>query len=167
MNTLRNKEAYQKKISDFVKEVFVVCPSCASKALVKGPGNPYRVEDESKVTLTCTSCGYNRRLSEKPDHYIFRSSRKVYTGKYTCIGGSYDPYFHLPVWLKIDCGNHLLWSYNYDHLSFLENHIASVLRERNGIEKSNKSIGSRLPRWMTSAKNRKEVLKCLEKLKTM
>jgi hypothetical protein len=39
------------------------------------------------------------------------------------------------------------------------------LRERNDVEYSNKSLGSRLPKWMTSKKNREEVLKAIDKLK--
>jgi hypothetical protein len=53
----------------------------------------------------------------------------------------------------------MLWAYNYDHLNFLKDHIQATLRERNAQEPSNQSLGSRLPAWMTSAKNREAVLK--------
>ena len=164
MKGVRNKIAYNSGLYQFLFEIYVVCPTCQGKAFVKSPPYPVPKKDENQISITCTNCGYNRLLSEKPDHYAFRSSRKVYTGKYIMLGAPVDPYFHLPLWLSIPCCNNLLWAYNYEHIDFLRNFISAELRERNGQPKSNHSIGSRLPRWITAANNRKDVLKCIEKL---
>jgi hypothetical protein len=59
----------------------------------------------------------------------------------------------------------LLWAYNREHLDFLEQHVAAKLRERNGFNFNVKSIGARLPKWMTAANNREAVLKTMEKLR--
>jgi hypothetical protein len=67
--------------------------------------------------------------------------------------------------LQANVGEYVLWAYNYEHLIFLQQHVAATLRERKGEEKMNQSLGSRLPRWMTSAKNREKVVHYIEELK--
>jgi len=62
----------------------------------------------------------------------------------------------------------VLWAYSERHLAFLEDFVGAQLRERVRDEKygwSNSALASRLPAWMTSAKNRDEVLKCLARLR--
>ncbi len=81
------------------------------------------------------------------------------------IGGNVDPFFKFALWLQKDLSSGLLWAYNYEHLAFLENHVSAKLRERNINEMQNKSLGSRLPKWITSKKNRAEVLNGIKKLK--
>ncbi|MEO6133505.1 MAG: hypothetical protein ABIP35_00035, partial [Ginsengibacter sp.] len=58
----------------------------------------------------------------------------------------------------------ILWAYNLEHLDFLRGHIEATLRERNGQELLNKSLGSRLPKWMTAKKNREPLLKKISEL---
>lgn len=60
--------------------------------------------------------------------------------------------FCFPLWLRTDFEGHVLWAYNIKHLDFLRDHIDAKLRERNGQELFNKSLGSRLPKWMTAKK---------------
>ena len=69
------------------------------------------------------------------------------------------------LWLSIQLKEGELWAYNLEHLEFIKNHISANLRERTLENISNKSIGSRLPKWMTSKSNRNDVLKAIEKLK--
>lgn len=163
MSIDRNKSAYNKKHEDFIDEVLVVCPSCNQKAKVIAGNKETELQAETKVI--CTSCGFNKKLSEKPDVVLHKTSRKTITGKYLVLGGSVDPYFHFPLWLTIDCCNNTIWAYNLNHLNFIESHISSKLRERDISDISNKSIGSRLPRWMTSKNNRELVLKSIRILK--
>ncbi|MFD2725028.1 hypothetical protein [Hyunsoonleella rubra] len=87
-------------------------------------------------------------------------------GRHFYIGGGIDPFFHLPLWLTENISGNLFWAYNIDHIEFLEKHIQAKLRERNGIKYRNKSIGSRLPKWMVSKKNRDSILKTINKLKS-
>ena len=156
MPTPRTKDSYQTQLSQFMNEVLIVCPSCCKKAIVK--------KNEETIKIICLNCGYSKMLSEKPDVILHQSSSKIIKGKYTIIGGAVDPYFHLPLWLKQDCCENLFWAYNYEHLDFLKKYVEAKLRERNLDEISNKSIGSRLPKWMTLKKNRDIVLKTIHQL---
>ena len=86
-------------------------------------------------------------------------------GKHLVFGAPVDPFFHLPVWFQTTFEGELLWAYNIAHLEFLADHVGDKLRERNGFKFNVKSIGARLPRWMTSKKNREEILKAIHHLK--
>lgn len=137
-------------IYDFGEEFLVVCPRCAAMAKV--------VRDEigsdklSKILsaprrLVCLQCVY----------------RDFWNGGEIGIGASVDWYFRLPLWLQTECVGETLWAYNEKHLEFIENYVAAKLRTR--TPNTNKSLASRLPQWIKSAKNRGEVLKACEKLK--
>jgi DNA-directed RNA polymerase subunit RPC12/RpoP len=165
MTTLRTKDGYQKQVYDFIKDVYVVCPACGGKAIIKTPEFALRKTNEQEIKLICTSCGHNKRLQEKPDSVLYSSPNSIIKGKYVVVGGAIDPYFHLPLWLTMNCCDNILWAYNYEHLDFLRSHVEAKLRERNTQEMANKSLGSRLPKWMTSKKNREMILKALMQLK--
>jgi len=161
----RTKDSYQKSVYDFIKDIYVVCPSCSGPAIIKTPDFSFGKKNEKEIKLICTKCGHNKRLEEKPDAVLHASAYKIITGKYTIIGGAIDPYFHLPLWLTIPCCNDILWAYNYEHLAFISQHVEAKLRERNTEEMANKSLGSRLPKWMVSKKNRETILKAITQLK--
>lgn len=165
MTTLRTKDGYQKQVYDFIKDVYVVCPACGGKAIIKTPEFALRKTNEHEIKLICTNCGHNKRLQEKPDSVLYSSPNSIIKGKYVVVGGAIDPYFHLPLWLTMNCCDNILWAYNYEHLDFLRSHVEAKLRERNTQEMANKSLGSRLPKWMTSKKNREMILKALIQLK--
>ena len=165
MTELRSKDAYQTLTYDFIKDIFVICPKCEQKAIVKASEFSFGKTNENDVRFVCSSCGYSKILSEKPSSIIYSSNEKIISGRHYFVGGGIDPFFHLPLWLSENLNGNLFWAYNTEHIEFLENHIQAKLRERNGIEYRNKSIGSRLPKWMTSKKNRELVLKTIEKLK--
>jgi hypothetical protein len=80
-----------------------------------------------------------------------------------------DPYFGLDLWLQTSCCGKTLWARNADHLSFLSDYVRAEIRERaTGLEPGayrNKRMSSRLPRWLTDAKNRQDVLKCIDDLR--
>jgi ribosomal protein S27AE len=150
----RTKHTYRTHLYDFIKDVLVVCPNCGSKALVNTGGYTVFQPEALNIRVVCGKCGYNKvleRLSTRSKHLI--------------IGAPIDPFFHLPLWLQAEIGNELLWAYNLEHLDFLAQHIGAKLRERNGFKYQVKSIGAKLPRWMTAAKRREEVLKAIDKLK--
>jgi hypothetical protein len=81
------------------------------------------------------------------------------------FGEPVDPFFRLPLWLQTDFSGNTLWAYNLEHLDFLARHIGANLRERNGFQFNVRSIGARLPRWMSAAHNRDALLKTIEKIK--
>ncbi len=164
MTTVRTKDTYQQYIYDFMRDIYVMCPSCGARALVKSPEFKVRIKNEDAIKLVCTKCGHSKRFVDKPAAVVSRSANNVITGRYFIIGATIDPYFHLPLWLTINCCDHVLWAYNYEHLHFLERHVEAKLRERNRQEMLNKGLGSRLPKWMTSKKNREAILKAIHQL---
>jgi DNA-directed RNA polymerase subunit RPC12/RpoP len=150
---LRTKISYQTFVYDFIQfDILVACPNCSKQAIVKPDNFSFRNVEQSDVKVICPNCGYNKKLLDKPDSILYSPNDKVITGRHYVIGRAIDPFFYLPLWLKIDFEGHTLWAYNLKHLDFLRGHIEAKLRERNGQELFNKSLGSRLPKWMTSKK---------------
>jgi len=147
-------------ILDFIGRFLVVCPQCSSRALV-------RRGDKGEIVLTCPTCGYARTDSKQKSAIAFASSPAAFGDGTVGVGVAVDSYFHIPLWLQTPCCGEVLWAYNEEHLAFLEAFVmakqrTSVLGEHGW---SNQSLMNRLPLWMKLAKNRDEVLRCLEKLK--
>lgn len=165
MPSPRSKNGYDTQISQFIKDVLVICPKCEGQALVKTTHSPDVKITENSVRLICSSCGFNKIQSEKPKATLVSTNYKSIKGNFLVVGSQVDPFFKLPLWLTEPFNEHLFWAYNKEHLCFLEQHIQAKLRERNTDKISNRSIASRLPRWMTSKKNRASLLKIIEKLK--
>ena len=162
----RKKDSYQKFADDFIKmDILVVCPNCSQKAIVKPSNFSYTNVEQCDIKIICPKCGYNKKLVEKPASIINYTKFEVTTDRYYIVGREIDPFFHLPLWLKTDFEGHTFWAYNIEHLEFLQGHIEAKLRERNGQELFNRSMGSRLPKWMTSKKNREALLKKINELK--
>lgn len=163
----RTKDTYTKEIYDFLEpEVLVVCPKCHKKASIKTGKFSVAIFSEENLKLVCPNCGYNKKLSEKPNVFS-KSSTDVNAsaGRSFTIGNGKDPFFDCELWLAKQCADDNLWAYNYEHLDFLHEHVQAALRERSGGIPKNRSIGSRLPKWITSRKNRVSILKCIEDLK--
>ena len=149
-----------KSIWDFATEFLVVCPKCSRRAMVR------RGDGESAARLSCGACCHVREW------------RGPYLGHSSCLpaeslkegmivlGAPLDPYMHHDLWLRVACTGELLWAYNAQHLAFLRSFVGATLRERptdaHGFR--NRLLESRLPKWMTSAKNRDAVLAGVSKL---
>jgi hypothetical protein len=162
----RNQTSYQTLTYDFLKyDVLVCCPRCDKKAVVKPVPSIFPSRDEDHTKVSCTECGFNKKLSELPESLTHPKKNNTKEGRQYRIGGPVDPWFHLPLWLQQECLGNLLWAYNPEHIDYLISHIGAKLRERNGQDLANKSLGSRLPRWMTSKNNRETILKELQDLK--
>lgn len=150
----RSKNSYQIQLYDFIKDILVQCPQCQKRALVDTQGYTLFQREAKNIRIVCVHCGYNKLADTT-------STRKLAYA----IGSPVDPFFQLPVWLQVHVGDQVLWAYNEAHLNLLETHITARLRERNGFKYNIKSIGAKLPRWMTAAKNREQVLKAIDRLK--
>ncbi len=153
-----------KSIRHFGRNFLVECPSCFERAMVINRNE----EGAPQVTFSCGHCGHSRAWeSKKVLSYSIRSQQPE--AGLLCIGGPFDWYFHLPLWLRVSCCGETLWAYNAEHLNYLEEYVGAKLRERMKDQRfgwSNRSLPSRLPVWMKSAKNREEILKCIAKLKS-
>jgi hypothetical protein len=157
----RTKHTYSKAIYEFVNDIRVVCPNCAGSALVKTGGFHTMTQDRYDIKVVCSGCGFNKTL----ENVSPRKDEKQKRGNILIFGAPVDPFFHLPVWLSVEFSGETLWAYNLEHLNFLAEHVGAKLRERNSLAFNVRSIGARLPRWMTAADNREAILKAIEKLK--
>jgi hypothetical protein len=131
-------------------EFLVVCPKCSRKAKVLASEIASEKINNKLFAprrLVCLHCAY----------------QKNWNGGEISIGGGFDWYFRLPLWLEISCCGETLWAYNLRHLEILEDYVSAKLRER--TKKGRNSFLSKLPNWIKSAKNRREVLKAIGKLK--
>jgi predicted RNA-binding Zn-ribbon protein involved in translation (DUF1610 family) len=156
----RTKHSYGTTLYEFAKNILVVCPNCEDKAIVLQQNSDLKIFEQNSAKVVCPGCGFNKTL----EGISYRQDPKQKRGKLLIFGAPIDPYFHLPLWLQAEFSGELLWAYNLEHLDFLAAHVGAKLRERKQAN-APRSIGSRLPRWMTSAANREAVLKLIEKLK--
>ena len=157
----RSKNTYHTLLYQFVTDILVVCPQCEKRAIVHtGDFSDFK-KNEYEIKIVCPACGHNKTL----ENISPRENPQQKQGNVLIFGVPIDPFFHLPVWFQSDFSGETLWAYNLEHLDFLALHVGAKLRERNTSPRMSRSIGSRLPRWMTSAKNREAVLKAIEKLR--
>jgi hypothetical protein len=151
---------HDERLSDFGGECLVACPRCSERARVRVRGG------DPPVQLTCIHCGHSAGWTPSNPGIVTSAAPERFPG-HVAYGGPVDPYFHLPLWLQAPCRGETLWAYNADHLQWLEDYVGAELRERAPGEHgwSNSGMASRLPRWMQSAKNRDDVLRCIRGLK--
>ena len=135
----------------------VRCPRCDGCAEVRHvtPANRNHlgaVVHTMPCRVLCRGCGYIHIVKE------YAQSPSL-----TARDDSRDWVSRLPFWLHAPCTGHVLWAWNASHLDFLERYVGADLRER--TPNVNRSLASRLPRWMKSAKHRDEVLRVIRKLR--
>ncbi|MCY7347504.1 MAG: hypothetical protein LH614_14970 [Pyrinomonadaceae bacterium] len=125
------------------------CPNCGTKWLAAEVKikNAKPVKDYAEVT--CEVC-------KKPSYLSLSWHREFNENK------PLDPYFNYPLWLQTECVGEILWVFNEEHLNYLKSYVKADLREDDG--RLDWSMISRLPKWITSAKNRQQVLKAIAKL---
>ena len=138
------------RLYEFNDEFLVVCPKCQKMAKVVPDAMSEKPNTQlfSPRKFICLNCPY----------------RDVWNGKQILTGSNLDWYFRLPLWLQISCCNETLWAYNLKHLEIIEQYVSAKLRER--TNKGRNSFLSKLPTWLKLAKNRDEILKAIEKMRT-
>lgn len=141
-------------IYSFQDEFLVQCPGCNFCAVVRRI-DPENIDWFAPRRFSCKACGSSKDWSGR------EIARPWYSEPV-------DDYFHYPLWLQIPCCSETLWAYNQRHLDFIEAFVKTELRERKPDEQygwSNRSLFSRLPKWMQSRKNREAILKAIAKLR--
>lgn len=83
-------------------------------------------------------------------------------------GGMYnqdakDQYFGLDFWYKATFKNNCFWAYNLEHLNEIEEYVSAEVRKRHLGEYQ--SMIEKLPKWISSKKNRVDLLNTITKLK--
>ncbi|MCB1503435.1 MAG: hypothetical protein KDJ47_00510 [Hyphomicrobiaceae bacterium] len=148
-----------RSLLDFIDCIDVACPRCGHHALVRmerrqGTG----IVTSPPARLSCHHCG------------LIRTQRRDKTSmwRYSLRADGRDPYFGIQLWLQEPTRHGLVFAYNEAHLQVLETFVGAELRERNAsraIRWNNRSMASRLPRWMKRAQNRDEMLATLARLR--
>jgi len=126
------------RVYSFVDRVLVSSPNCAKCATMT----------RGDQRLICPHCGRTK------------------TNVYWNIIGPHSATLNLSLFLQADCCGEKLWAFNPEHLRFLRDYVAAEhrvhVRDHNGW--SNRSLANRLPKWMTSAKNRDDVVRAIDRL---
>ncbi len=134
-------------IRAFRDPIWVVCPRC------QGPARSFRDEAGDRFRLVCRRCP---RMAELQ----LRASPEG-------VGEDGDGRFGLPLYLTAPVRGHRLWVYNPVHLEALAGWLGASLRERStSATCRNRTVMSRLPRWMSCAAARPDVMKALSDLRS-
>lgn len=143
------------RILDFIVEMWVKCPKCASRAIIRNK-DIKNCDQFAERRLVCTTCPHVEDWSGKVMAFPWYSTPA-------------DPCFGYPLWLQASCCGDTLWAYNRSHLEFLRKFVSATRRNRIKDPEhgwSNKSLASRLPKWIQIAKNRNAVLKAIGRLES-
>ncbi|MFT3997925.1 MAG: hypothetical protein QM667_11010 [Asticcacaulis sp.] len=135
--------------SEFLDPILVVCPACGGKARL--------TPQEGAVArrLVCTMCGHNRSVAPRdPRVTTYPPTDNICNG--------------LSLWLEAGTRHGRFYAYNDEHLDHIAAYVAADLRHMAPAvsEVKNASVTSRLPLWVKQAKNRTEVLKLIDKLRS-
>lgn len=136
-----------KIISDFYDEVWVVCPVCSKKGIVKTD------VEKRRARLQCLSCGYNK--STTTESSILNKKVNIRTAAHQ--------FFEAELWLQYPFKEYVFFAYNGEHLSYLERYISALLREHK--DRTGFTLLEKLPKFYHESKNREALLKIIEKLK--
>ena len=162
MNRVNTNDVY---VWNFGDSFLVECSRCRECAKVVAES----IDDTPDVRLLCHACGYSKKWEQKSSGVMYCRDHHRFEKGTVGIGAAVDWYFHQPLWLKASCCGEVLWAYNREHLAWLKDFVGSTLRERKHSEEhgwSNRSLASRLPRWIQDSSNRAKILKTIAKLES-
>lgn len=132
----------------YMRGVLIVCPRCEACAHVQPSG-------WQDARVICESCGLFKEITGKAR---WSHGYEVRTGR--------ERYSESKIWLQTLCCGNTLWALNGEHLAWLESYVGSELRTRNTNDGCrNSSFQSRIPKWISSKKNREQVMAGIQKLK--
>ncbi|KIX19927.1 hypothetical protein SY27_15475 [Flavobacterium sp. 316] len=114
-------------------------------------------EKPEKINLKCPICMEHKDFKPKIEEITYGFNADVSKQR--------ESYFNCELWYQKQFDNAIFWAYNRDHIEYLERYIRADLRERNNDGSFNKTLVSRLPQFVKSAKNREKLLKSIEKWK--
>ncbi len=145
---------------DFLGDIHVTCPNCAKGArVIPGSRDPEAGHRPAFAPrrLVCRHCGLVKATLSR--HLVFlRGTTR----------GMTDPYFGTPLRLQIETRHGWLWAYSPEHLTLIRHYVAATLRERTPSCDTGwkMTLVARLPRWIKNAKNRDEVLRAIDRIRT-
>lgn len=181
------------RLAHFMDEIFVHCPKCAGKAIVKKgeeksvlncrecfyQSNQNHLKTEGKIKLNCPNCGEKIEQSGGWD-----MEKKEISIQCPGCGESLDVRpattrfretlnvnkegilsgFETELWYRSKFKDGIFWAVNTRHLSYLKDYIAALIRQRN--EREHFTLIEKLPAFVSSSKNRDALLKLIKKLES-
>jgi len=126
---------------EFAHEILVKCPGCGGCAQAFKPQWDEKKRQYS-ISMSCSHCAQQHQ---------FATDR--------------DCWNSLPLWLNTNVCGEVLWALNSRYLLALQDFISACLRENKLGHYSNRHLYMSLPGWMTSKKNRTDLLRGLKRLR--
>ncbi len=105
------------------------------------------------INVVCQQCKVVNKVSENWEQYMLKYNQS----------GIVDPIFGLPLWYQVEIKEEVLWAFNAKHLKEIRSYVSSGLRERT-TDKFKMTMVEKLPDWIKIAKNRKDVIKAIDKI---
>jgi len=145
-----------KHLWDFAYDILIRCPRCSDCAHIRALHPDRRPPCDYR--LTCNSCGHIKEWNLERDG--------------SCpVPGAGPKLWEFDLWFQTPCCGESLWAYNIEHIEYLERLVGAKLRTKSPEAPTCcyefRSLDSRLPKWMLASKNRRDVIKGIEKLKGM
>jgi hypothetical protein len=109
------------------------------------------------INLKCPICKEHKDFKPKIEEITYRFNSDENRQR--------ESYFNCELWYQRPIDLAIFWAYNRAHINYLELYIRADLRERSNEGSFNKTLISRLPQFVKSAKNREKLLKIIEKWK--
>ncbi len=138
-------------------DVLVECPRCRGCATHKPIVSDLDRRDWfAPRRLVCPNCALTREWREKG---IYRCWREM---------PARDDYFREILWIRGQFKSNEIWAYNWRHLDLIEQYVAALHRQHVRDAEfgwANRSFVNRLPKWITSSKNRDHVLDTITRIK--
>ncbi len=157
MNDTKNETGYTKELSEFRTHFTIHCPSCNKKTVLSNKRLSWFLEGR----IACSDCGFCKDFDENSS-YLLSANEGIVIESKTVLSNPKG--LKLLLWYSANFKGNSFWAYNEIHLQFLYDFISAKQRARSQMDLRNRSIGSRLPKWMTSAVNREDVRKIIEKM---
>lgn len=157
MDEIINQDGYTKELWDFRTHITIHCPNCNKKTLLFNEANVGFLNGR----ISCSSCGFLKELNENSS-YLICTLQGTPIGSKTVIANPKG--IKLSLWYSANFRGNSFWAYNESHLQFLYDFIRAKHRTRSQTDFKNRSIGSRLPKWMTSSANREGIKKLIESM---
>ena len=110
------------------------------------------------LRVSCPCCGtvMPGRVEKTKQLYACVSGGEVKDGR--------DPVFGYPLWFLTEFDGRPVWALNREHLAYLIGYLGAALREKPLGWPGGRSQADLLPAFMKTAKNRRRLVKRLEKL---
>jgi len=153
MKRVQNPGKYNATLTDYLREVHCVCPSCGGHARITAEAEYAIPWEPTNVRFICTNCARRETWpSEK-----FKSKFEGFD-----LRNGFEPYFGYKFYFsRIICGE-IVSIFSQDHAKDIAEYISA--HDRPSPQNSKWAMVNRLPKQFKLAKNRDAVIKALKSI---